>query len=266
MGERNRHLDLVRERFTRTAQPFARFALTTRAEEAERLAALAVEDLPAAARSTALDLACGPGTFTRAFAARVGFLCALDLTPAMLEQARQAAARAQLRNIAFACADANALPLADAAVALAVCGYAFHHFLEPGRPVRELARVLRPGGRVAVADLVVPEGADAELNNRIERARDSSHARTLTAAELAALLEAGGFRIRAVQTHERQREFDDWMRIIAAPPGSHVYRETRRLMESSIAGDPAGYRPRAVPGSAKLEFVQTTFFVVAEKR
>ncbi len=255
------HLERVRSRFTRTAQQFARFALATRGDEAERLAQLAAPR----GDEVALDLACGPGTFTRAFAARVRFLHALDLTPAMLEQARQAGAQARLTNIAFACADANSLPFADSALGVAVCAYSFHHFLEPGRPVGELGRVLRRGGRVAIADMIVPDGADPEWTNRIERTRDSSHARTLTLAELHDLLEAAGLRVVVTEIGERLRQFDDWMETIGSPLGTSAYAETRRLMEASIPGDTAGFHPRLVPGSSRLEFVQTSAFVVAEK-
>src|SRR5574337_492240 len=107
----------------------------------------------------------------------------------MLEHARQATARAGLANVAFACADANILPCADAKLQIAVCGYCFHHFLEPARAVREIAHVLARSGRIAVEDLIVPEGADAGLNNRIERTRDPSHVRTLTLPQLHDLLE-----------------------------------------------------------------------------
>ncbi len=268
-SEQRDQLQRVRSRFTRTAEEFASFALTTRGDEAERLALLAAPG----GDEFALDLACGPGTFTRAIAARVRHLVALDLTPAMLDQARQATSRAGLANVAFACGDANALPLADSALGLAVCAYGLHHFLDPARPICELGRVVRSGSRVALVDMIVPGGADVDWNNRIERARDSSHARTLTAAEIRALLEAAGLRVLVQETSERLREFDGWMQSVKWPPGTPAYAETRRLMEASIPGDRAGFRPRLVAASAAelapardaLEFVQTSLFAVAEK-
>jgi ubiquinone/menaquinone biosynthesis C-methylase UbiE len=265
-----KHLDAVRTRFTRTAQDFARFALAARAGEAERLACLAAPR----GNELALDLACGPGTFTRAFAARVRQICCLDLTPAMLDQARAAVARAALANVAFACGDANALPFAGAALDLAVCGYSFHHFLDPARVIAELGRVVRCGGRVAVVDIVVPEGANPEWNNRVERTRDPSHPRTLTAAELMAMFQAAGLLVFAHEIAERLRQFDQWMENIGTPPGTPAYIETRRMMEAAMPGDRSGFRPRfvrtasdqAVSAQGEIEFVQTSLFLVAEKR
>ncbi len=263
-GDRE-HDRLVRERFTRTAEQFSRFALASRNAEAERLAHLALSGVSATGALCALDLACGPGTFARALAPRVRFVLAMDLTPAMLGKARQALACESLRNFALACADACALPLPDGSLDLAVCGYSLHHMAHPERTLHELARVVRRGGRVGIVDLIVPEGADPALNNGIERARDASHARTLDQRELPQLLESAGLRVVCSETGDHLRDFDDWMRVAGALPGSLAYRETRRLLEASLVNDAAGFRPRLHPATRVLEYVQTSLFVVAEK-
>jgi ubiquinone/menaquinone biosynthesis C-methylase UbiE len=152
MAPSHNQSELIRERFTRTAQQFADFSLAVRSAEAERLVALAA---PAAA-AMAVDFACGPGTFTQALAARARFVCGVDLTPALLAQARASSQQAGLANLGFACGDAAAAPLPDGAFDLAVCGYSFHHFPAPARVAAELARVVPPGGRVAVVDLILP--------------------------------------------------------------------------------------------------------------
>lgn len=263
-------LDRVRERFTRTAEQFARFSLTTRAEEAELLMQLAAPQ----ETESALDLACGPGTFTCALARGVRWAVALDLTPALMEQARAAARRSGLGNVAFGCANAMALPLADVSLDLAVCGYSLHHFSEPGRAIHELARVVRPGGRVALMDLVAPEEAGrAAANNHIERVRDASHCTTLRPADFHALAEAAGLRVREDRLSERWRSFDDWMRIAGWEPGDAAYIETRRLMEAAIPGDTAGFRPRVViaaepspvAATGDIEFLQVSLALIAER-
>jgi len=254
--------DLVRARFTRTAEQFAKFSLSTRSAEAARLVAL----VSPRGDELALDLACGPGTFTRAFAPRVKFIHGLDITPALLAEARAAAAQEGLTNCVFECGDAYALPYPDSTFDLAACAYTLHHLEHPGAALGELARVLRAGGRFALVDLVVPEGADSAAANAIERARDASHATTLRADELQSLLEAAGFRVGALECGERVRSFDDWMQIAGWQRGDPAYIATRRLMEADISADRSGFRPRASSTlGADFEFVQTSLFSIGQR-
>jgi SAM-dependent methyltransferase len=259
------HLDRIRDRFTRTAGPFAQFALAARAEETARMAAMVTSNFPQAETALAADLACGPGTFALALAARVGRVVGVDLTPAMLAHAREAAARAGGANLDFVCANAYALPFADGKLDIALCGYALHHLLAPERVIAEMSRVVRPGGRVAVVDLILAEEADSDAHNRIERSRDPSHATTLRASSLRLLLERAGLRLRDAEPRERQRDFDRWMQVAGWAPGSDVYQRTRRLMEAGISEGNTGFRPRRGPGDGKLEFTQTTLSLIAEK-
>src|SRR2546425_3249371 len=106
-------LERIRERFTRTAQSFAQFALGARGEEAERLARMAVPELRDAAGAVALDLACGPGTFTRAFAARVRPVVCLNFTPALGSQAAEAMTPAGRQKAAASRRPTQPPPLGD---------------------------------------------------------------------------------------------------------------------------------------------------------
>jgi peptide/nickel transport system ATP-binding protein len=254
----------VRERFTRSAAAYADFVFGRRTREVDALVELA-DPRP---KDIGLDLACGPGTFTRALARRMKFLYGLDLTPALLGKARDAVEEAGLANVAFALGDAAAMPFGDAVLDLAVCGYSFHHMLDPARVLGELARVVRRGGRLAMVDMVVPDGADPARANAIERARDRSHVRTLTVREFSSLVAQAGFRLRTIRQDERPRDFDDWMIVAAVAPADPAWAETRRLMEAAISDDAAGFHPRLVAGESgatKLEFTQTSLFVLAEK-
>src|SRR5882762_8115613 len=170
------HLDKILERFTATADVFAESARTMRVEEGERLAELATSGLARASEALAIDVACGPGTFTRPLASRVRRAVGVDLTPAMIEKARAEAARAGITNIEFVRGDIYALPFADGLASIVACGYAFHHMQEPARALGEMARVLRRGGRAAIVDFIVPEGPGGAIQNNIERVRDPSHA------------------------------------------------------------------------------------------
>ncbi|MGB6431554.1 MAG: methyltransferase domain-containing protein [Candidatus Acidiferrales bacterium] len=258
------HLELIRERFTRTAEEFSKFVEARRAGEGERLTRMLLAGWVAAEEAFALDVACGPGTFTLPLAARTRKTWGLDFTAAMLEQARAGAKRAGRRNTAFLHGSVYALPFRDAALDAVICGYCFHHFQQPDRALAEMLRVTKPGGRVGLADLVVPLGGDAKRHDAIERARDPSHASTLTAIKLRGLFATTGLRVIAEERCENVRAFEEWMRVGGHEKESNVYGEVEALMEATLAGDAAGFRPRRNE-SGGLEFVQTTLFLIAEK-
>jgi ubiquinone/menaquinone biosynthesis C-methylase UbiE len=259
------HLDRIRDRFSSTAEPFAEFAFSLRAKEADGMAAVATANLPRADQALGLDLACGPGTLTRPFLEHLGRVVGVDLTPAMLQHARRNTTAAGPERAAFLCANAYALPFADGAVDIAFCGYAMHHLLAPAGALAEMTRAVRSGGRVAIIDLIVPASADREAHDRIERARDSSHASTLPAAELTRMFRDAGLHVVVSEQHDRDREFDHWMHVAGREPGSPAYAETRRLLEATIVSDAAGFRPRLDAPSGQLQFGQTAMLLVAEK-
>jgi ubiquinone/menaquinone biosynthesis C-methylase UbiE len=260
------HLDKIRERFTATADIFSKNVRVTRRAEAERLAERATEGLPRATEATAIDVACGPGTFARPLAARVGRAIGVDLTPAMLEKARAEAAREGIANIEFVCSDVYAMPFADGAAGVVSCGYAFHHMTDPARALAEMARVARPGGRVAVIDIIVPEPYDPAPQSAIERERDPSHTHTLTVARFRALFRDAGLRVRSEDVHENFHDFDAWMQNAGSVPGDDVYVHTRRLLQQSMTGDTSGFHPRASGAhGAGIEFTHTVLLIVGEK-
>lgn len=105
----------------------------------------------------------------------------IDLTPAMLEQAKGLAASRNLTNVSFKTGDVNSLPFDTASFSIVTSRYAFHHFVEPVRVLREMVRVCKPGGRVAVMDTIASDDPrKAEMFNRMEKLRDPSHAQALT--------------------------------------------------------------------------------------
>lgn len=259
------HLEHIRQRFTNTAAAFSDFVLSRKAGEADHVAEAIARSLDGAADASAVDLACGPGTFVRSMARHVARAAGVDITPAMLVRARKEATLAGFGNTSFFCADVEALPFADASWDISLCGYALHHLLRPARVVREMARVVRPGGRVAVVDMLLPEGATAETHDQIERVRDPSHSHTLTAGELRRLFREAGLREIAAELHQRHREFDDWMRVAGSEPESAIYAEASGLMEACLDVDSSGFSPRRDPQTGALRFTQHVLFLVAEK-
>ena len=103
--------------------------------------------------TSVLDIGCGSGRLLRKVHAYwpQAHLCGVDPAQGMLEVARQFTPGAH-----FFLGSAEALPLSDASVDLALSTISFHHWHDQAAGVREVARVLRPGGGFLLADFVLP--------------------------------------------------------------------------------------------------------------
>jgi ubiquinone/menaquinone biosynthesis C-methylase UbiE len=257
--------ELVKERFTRTADAFVRIAVPQRAAEAERLASL----VQTSREDVGLDLACGPGTFAIAIAPLSCRMLGVDLTPAFLRRARDRANEQAVANVWFVCGEATALPIRDGSIDFAVCGYSFHHMREPQRALRELARVLGSRGRLGVVDIYAPDGLDPNAVDRIERARDASHFHSFTRMEFREAVERAGFQIHTAEALQRRRLFSDWMQIAGWKPDDPAWRESRRLLEGHLTEDSSGFHPRLLPAKEnaepEIEITQPVLFVGAIK-
>jgi len=109
----------------------------------------AIEALQLAPNSVVVDLATGTGDFCREIEARGHKVVGADFSFGMLSNARTGAPLVQ--------ADAMALPLAPAAVDAVVCGFALRNFVDLEPVFAELARITRPGGRLALLDASAPD-------------------------------------------------------------------------------------------------------------
>ena len=166
-----------------------------------------------------LDVATGGGHTALAFAPFVAAVTAVDLTPRMLEVASAFAAERGATNVTFALADAERLPLPDGAFDLVTARIAPHHFADPREFVREVARVLAPGGLFLLDDNMAPE--DDELDafmNRFEKWRDPSHVRAWKMSEWRAWIEATGMRVVAEDPLQlKPYPFDEWTKRMHMP-------------------------------------------------
>lgn len=178
----------------------------------ERLVAL----LAPAGTETALDVATAAGHTAFALAPLVAAVTGVDMTPEMGAEFAAQATQRGVRNARFVPADAEALPFADATFDLVTCRRAAHHFPDPGAALAEMARVLRPGGKLGIADMAAPDDpAAAMLLNRMELARDPSHCRALGPAEWAAAMGAAGLLVQALEIQPDDTDFDKWLYPVA---------------------------------------------------
>jgi ubiquinone/menaquinone biosynthesis C-methylase UbiE len=183
------HQDLILDQFTRQATVFSTATAITD-EDALRMI---VEAVRPGSDDRLLDVACGPGLVVCAFAPHVQAATGIDVTPAMLERARNLAADKALTNVAWRQGDVSALPYEDASFTIVTTRFSFHHFLDPAAVLREMVRVCAAQGRIVVVDDYASEDpAKAAAFNRLEKLRDPSHSRCLTLTELRGLFGAAG--------------------------------------------------------------------------
>lgn len=180
----------VRAQFGKTAAAYVSSATHASGEDLERLITVAAPR----SHERALDLGCGVGHTLRPIAPLVAFAVGADATLEMM-QAGWRAGVVSAPNAAFAQTDATALPFSDATFDLVTCRLAAHHFSNAPSAFREVARVLRAGGRFVLVDNYAPDdpALDAFINE-LETLRDTSHVRNHTVQGWGALLEDAGLR------------------------------------------------------------------------
>jgi ubiquinone/menaquinone biosynthesis C-methylase UbiE len=141
-----------------------------------------------------LDIACGPGNFSRAFAATVGesgLVVGLDASKTMLDRGAADLRRSGLANLALVRGDATDLPFVDASFDAVCCFAALHLFADPFAGLDEMTRVLAPGGRIALMTSVqrqlAPRGPLKPVSERL------SGMRVFGQREIVEALEQRGF-------------------------------------------------------------------------
>lgn len=183
-----------------------------------------------------LDIATAAGHTAFIFAPHVAHVWATDITPEMLALAQQQVIERGLANITVETADAEMLPYENGRFDLVTCRIAPHHFDDIALFVREAARVLRPGGILAVVDNVVPAGAAGDYVNAFEKLRDPSHGRCLTLEEWLNIYKKAGLAVIHHETLTKQMEFNSW----AARHDANM-QQFLRAMLSEVRGSAAEF-------------------------
>jgi ubiquinone/menaquinone biosynthesis C-methylase UbiE len=155
---------------------------------------------------TVLDIATGTGHTALALAPHVRSVVGTDLTPAMLAEAERLRVARGVDNVRFRPADVHHLPFTDGTFDIVTCRRAAHHFSDIARALREMRRVLRPGGRLVIDDRSVPEDdfVDACMN-QLDRCHDESHVRQYRASEWERMLADATFRVEVVEPYRKHR-------------------------------------------------------------
>ncbi len=203
----------ILDQFTRQALPFAQ----RHASDGEMLRLL-VEASGVGPDDRILDIACGPGLVSCAFAAKVRQVTGLDMVPAMLERARILQGEQGHVNIDWRQGTATALPFAEGIFDAVITRFSFHHYLDPAAALREMKRVCKPSGTLMVAD-VTPRADAQKAYNEVEKLRDPSHTRALTEAEFEALGRVSGMKLLRKITYRLESDLEGLLEASFPLPG-----------------------------------------------
>lgn len=224
--------ELILDQFTRQAIPFSHL----HGHDEAGIYDLLIRTADIQSDNVILDVACGPGLVACEVAKVAKRVTGIDLTPAMIEQARSHQQSLVLTNVDFVVGDAHPLPFADKTFDRVITRYSFHHFTNPDLAFAEMVRVCRPGGRVTVCDVFTVTAEQAELYDRMEKHRDPSHTHALQLSELDALFS---------KLSEVRREFYKYpvnvdvllSRSFPEPGGAEAFR---KMVEGDIGIDHIG--------------------------
>jgi arsenite methyltransferase len=118
-----------------------------------------------------VDVGCGAGMDSLIAARMVGptgKVIGVDMTPAMLAQARRSAEETRLTHVAFRAGYAESLPVPDGWADLVISNGALNLTPDKAATLKEMARVLKPGGRLQVADILVQRAVPETAKQRID--------------------------------------------------------------------------------------------------
>ena len=163
---------------------------------------------------TIADLGAGEAAFALQLAPRAKKVIAVDSSAKMIDVGRELAARHAIKNVDFRLGDMEEIPIADAEVDLVFFSQSLHHALHPERALAEARRILAPGGRIVVLDL---------LKHRFEEAREMYADEWLgfSEAELESMLEGAGFANVETAIVDKEQEPPQFQSLLAVGDKKH---------------------------------------------
>ncbi|MFE8100017.1 class I SAM-dependent methyltransferase [Brenneria goodwinii] len=233
MESKQSHSSSVERQFGSQAQNYLTSSVHAQGKDLERLSAL----LASFPHASVIDLGCGAGHASFVAAPAVANVVAYDLSAQMLDVVAQAAEQKGLTNIRTQQGVAESLPFADASADIVISRYSAHHWHDVGQALREIRRVLKPGGQVIMMDVVSPGHPllDVYLQT-VEKLRDTSHVRDYSPGEWLTMFTDAGFIVRNVTSDRLRLEFSSWIARMRTPEHFAVaIRELQKTLAGEVA-------------------------------
>lgn len=194
-----------------------------------------------------LDLGCGAGHVSFQLAPLMAEVVAYDLSADMLEVVAATAAERGLTQVRTVQGAAERLPFETGSMDAVVSRYSAHHWSDLGQALREVRRVLRPGGIAAFVDVVAPglPLLDTHLQ-AIELLRDTSHVRDYSVAQWLQTLGDAGLQVQRHHCQRLQLDYLSWVDRMRTP---EVLRAAIRALQGAAVDEVREYFQIAADGS-----------------
>ncbi|WP_058912026.1 class I SAM-dependent methyltransferase [Entomohabitans teleogrylli] len=229
------HHDNVSQQFSSRAGAYLTSQVHAAGRDLERLG----EYLAPYANARLLDMGCGAGHASFTAAPRVAEVVAYDLSAQMLEVVTSAAREKGLHNIATRQGYAEALPFGGEEFDIVISRYSAHHWHDVGQALREVRRVLKPGGVFILMDVMSPGHVLRDIwLQTVEALRDTSHVRDYSAAQWGAFFNDAGLAIEQIACDRLHLEFSSWVARMRTP---QPLVEAIRLYQQSAADEVKDY-------------------------
>lgn len=248
----NSHEALVGGQFGSRAEAYLHSTVHARSPDLDALVALMKDQRDA----RVLDLGCGGGHVTFNVAPLVREVIAYDLSPEMLGVVARAAGERGLNNVATRQGTVESLPFEDHSFDAVLSRFSAHHWRDLDAGLREAARVVKPGGTVAIVDTVAPRNALIDTYfQAIELLRDCSHVRNYSRAEWEAALARAGLLPGSVSPFRLRLDFASWVERMNTP---RLQVEAIRALQTTVSAVAPRYFATESDGSYWIDVVLFT--------
>jgi len=208
------HHDKINQQFGSQANAYLTSAVHAFGRDLERLSGR-LDNCP---HAVVLDMGCGAGHASFIAAVKVKQVVAYDLSEQMLAVVAQASTTRGISNIITQQGYAEKLPFDDNLFDVVISRYSAHHWHDVGQALREVKRVLKPGGRVIFMDIMSPGHPVTDIwLQTIEALRDTSHVRNYASGEWLRMFNEAGLLINDVICDKLGLEFTSWIARMRTP-------------------------------------------------
>ncbi|SDT30172.1 Methyltransferase domain-containing protein [Pseudomonas sp. Z003-0.4C(8344-21)] len=249
MNTTAQHTQVVQKQFGEQAAAYLSSAVHAQGSEFALLQA----ELVGQGGARVLDLGCGAGHVSFHVAPLVSEVVAYDLSQQMLDVVTAAAAERGMGNISTVNGAAERLPFADGEFDFVFSRYSAHHWSDLGVALREVRRVLKPGGVAAFVDVLSPGSPlfDTYLQS-VEVLRDTSHVRDYSAAEWLRQVSEAGLHVRTTTRQRLRLEYTSWVERMRTP---EVMRAAIVQLQQSMGNEVREYFEIEADGSFSTDVI-----------